>query len=188
MPNISPINLDQPGPATDIVSAVKSKVGAVPNIFATMAQSPAVLEGFLAFKGALDSGHLTAGVREQIALAVAGENECDYCASAHSFLAKAAGIGILLAIPLGPTFVFLPLFGLALNGTSTVLYGTVAELAEPERHSRAFGLFYTLTTGASAVAPAVYGVISDFAGVPATLSIAAVIVLITIPLARLLRV
>ncbi len=92
MPNISPINLDQPGPAADIISAVKAKVGAVPNIFATMAQSPAVLEGFLAFKGALDSGHLTAGVREQIALAVAGENECDYCASAHSFLAKAAGI------------------------------------------------------------------------------------------------
>ncbi len=102
--------------------------------------------------------------------------------------ATAAGIGILLALPLGPAFAFLPLFGLALNGTSTVLYGTVAELAEPERHSRAFGLFYTLTTGASAVAPAVYGVISDFAGVPATLSIAAVIVLITIPLARLLRV
>ncbi len=92
MPNISPINLDQPGPATDIVNTVKARLGAVPNIFATMAQSPAVLEGFLAFKGALDSGHLTAGVREQIALAVAGETECDYCASAHSFVAKAAGI------------------------------------------------------------------------------------------------
>ncbi len=92
MPNISPINLDQPGPATDIVNTVKAKLGAVSNIFATMAQSPAVLEGFLAFNGALGSGVLTAGVREQIALAVAGENACDYCASAHSFLAKAAGI------------------------------------------------------------------------------------------------
>jgi AhpD family alkylhydroperoxidase len=57
-----------------------------------MAQSPAVLEGFLAFNGALGSGILTAAVREQIALAVAGENACDYCASAHTFLAKAAGI------------------------------------------------------------------------------------------------
>ena len=103
-------------------------------------------------------------------------------------VAKAAGIGILLAIPLGPTFVFLPLFGLALNGTSSVLYGTVAELVEPERHSRAFGLFYTLSTGSGAVAPAIYGVISDFANVPVTLSIVAVVVLTTIPLARLLRV
>ena len=92
MPNISPINLDQPGPATDIVNTVKAKLGAVPNIFATMAQSPAVLEGFLAFNGALSSGRLNAGVREQIALAVAGENECDYCASAHSFVAKSSGI------------------------------------------------------------------------------------------------
>ena len=92
IPNISPINLDQPGPATEIVNSVKAKLGAVPNIFAPMAHSPAVLEGFLAFNGALSTGLLTAGVREQIALAVAGENECDYCASAHSFVAKASGI------------------------------------------------------------------------------------------------
>ena len=92
MPNISPINLDQPGAATQIIAAVKAKVGAVPNIFATMAQSPAALEGFLAFNGALSSGLLSAAVREQIALAVAGENSCDYCASAHTFIAKAAGV------------------------------------------------------------------------------------------------
>ncbi len=98
MPNISPITLEQPGAATDIVNAVKAKVGGVPNIFATIAQSPAVLEGFLAFNGALGSGVLTAGVREQIALAVAGENECDYCASAHSFLAKATGIDAAEAV------------------------------------------------------------------------------------------
>ena len=51
-----------------------------------------MLEGFLAFNGALSSGTLNAGVREQIALAVAGENECNYCASAHTFVAKGAGI------------------------------------------------------------------------------------------------
>ncbi len=94
MPNISAIDLDRPGAANDVVSAVKAKMGSVPNIYATMAQSPAVLEGFFAFKGALGSGVLTAGVREQIALAVAGESACDYCASAHSFVAKAAGIDL----------------------------------------------------------------------------------------------
>jgi len=60
MPNISAIDLDRPGAANDVVSAVKAKMGSVPNIFATMAQSPAVLEGFLAFNGALSSGTLNA--------------------------------------------------------------------------------------------------------------------------------
>jgi len=92
MPNISAIDLDRPGASNDVVSAVKAKLGSVPNIFATMAQSPAVLEGFLAFNGALRSGTLNAKVREQIALAVAGENKCNYCASAHTYVAKSLGI------------------------------------------------------------------------------------------------
>lgn len=102
-------------------------------------------------------------------------------------VATAVGIGIILALPLVPALVILPLVGVALNGTSTVLYGSVADLVEPERHSRAFGLFYTFVTGAGAVAPAVYGVVSDFTGVPVTLGIAAAVVLTTIPLARLLK-
>lgn len=92
MPNIAPINLSEPGAAEDIVRAVKAKMGTVPNIFATMAQSPSVLDGYLAFNGALASGALDAGIREQIALAVAGENDCNYCSSAHTLLAKHAGI------------------------------------------------------------------------------------------------
>ena len=103
-------------------------------------------------------------------------------------VAKAAGIGIILALPLVPALVILPLVGVALSGTSTVLYGSVADLVEPERHSRAFGLFYTFVTGAGAVAPAIYGVVSDFTGVPVTLGIIAAVVLTTIPLARLLKV
>jgi len=92
MPDISPIDLAQPGPAAGVINAVKAQIGSVPNIFATMAQSPAVLEGFLAFSGALGAGVLNASVREQIALTVAGENGCDYCASAHTMMAKAAGV------------------------------------------------------------------------------------------------
>ena len=102
--------------------------------------------------------------------------------------ATAIGIGVVLALPLVPALVILPLVGVALNGTSTVLYGSVADLVEPERHSRAFGLFYTFVTGAGAVAPAIYGVVSDFTGVPVTLGIAAAVVLTTIPLARMLKV
>ena len=102
-------------------------------------------------------------------------------------VATAIGIGVILALPLVPALVILPLVGMALNGTSTVLYGSVADLVEPERHSRGFGLFYTFLTGSGAVAPAVYGVVSDFTGVPVTLGIAAVAVLTTIPLTRLLK-
>ncbi len=103
-------------------------------------------------------------------------------------VATAIGIGIILALPLVPALVILPLVGVALNGTSTVLYGSVADLVEPERHSRAFGLFYTFVTGAGAVAPVIYGVVSDFTGVPVTLGIAAAVVLTTLPLTRLLKV
>ena len=63
--------------------------------------------------------------------------------------------------------------GVALNGTSSVLYGTVAELVTPERRSRAYGLYYTVTIATSAVAPTIYGVVSDAVGVPTTLAVVA---------------
>ena len=92
MPNITPVDTNQPGDAAVVIDAVKSKLGSVPNIMASMAQSPAVLEAYLAFGSALDTARLSASVREQIALTVAGVNECDYCASAHTFIAKNLGI------------------------------------------------------------------------------------------------
>lgn len=92
MPHILPVNADNAGTAGAILENVKAQMGTVPNIFATMANSPAALEGFLAFSGALQGGVLGAASAEQIALAVAGQNSCDYCASAHTLLAKGAGI------------------------------------------------------------------------------------------------
>jgi MFS-type transporter involved in bile tolerance (Atg22 family) len=77
--------------------------------------------------------------------------------------------------------------GIALNGTSSVLYATVADLVRPGRRSRAYGLYYTLSVGASALAPVVYGLTSDAAGVTATLVIVALLVLVTIPLCLVLR-
>lgn len=92
MPDIKPIDINNPGSASDVVGKVKAKLGQVPNLFATMAQSPAVLEAYLGFGGALESGSLSAKQREQIALTVAGVNTCDYCASAHSFIATHLGV------------------------------------------------------------------------------------------------
>jgi len=58
----------------------------------TMAQSPAVLEGYLGFGAALRRGRLPVGLQEQIALAVAETNSCDYCLSAHTALGRGAGL------------------------------------------------------------------------------------------------
>jgi MFS family permease len=97
------------------------------------------------------------------------------------------GILAVLASPLHVAYLVLVPLGIALNGTSSVLYGTVAELVTPERRSRAYGLYYTVTIATSAIAPTLYGVVSDLVGVPATLTVVALIVLVTIPLCLVLR-
>ncbi len=99
----------------------------------------------------------------------------------------AVGILALLPLPLLPGLAVLPLIGVALNGTSSVLYGTVPELVVPERRQRAFSIFYTGTIGAGALSPALYGLVSDTAGVPIMMALIAGVVLLTLPLAWALR-
>jgi MFS transporter, FSR family, fosmidomycin resistance protein len=101
--------------------------------------------------------------------------------------ATALGILALLPLPLGAGLAILPLIGVALNGTSSVLYGTVPELVAPERRQRAFGVFYTGAVGAGALAPVVYGVASDWFSIPAMMVLVAAVVLLTLPLSWLLR-
>jgi uncharacterized peroxidase-related enzyme len=79
--------------AQAVLSAVKSSLGAVPNLFRVAANAPAALNGLVGLSGALAKGSLRAKTRESIALAVAQENGCDYCLSAHSALGKGAGLG-----------------------------------------------------------------------------------------------
>lgn len=101
--------------------------------------------------------------------------------------ATSLGILLLLVLPVTPALILLPVLGIALNGTSSVLYGTLPELVAPERRSRVYGLFYTIGIGTGALAPPVFGLLSDAAGVPATLSVLAVAILATLPLAHFLR-
>jgi MFS transporter, FSR family, fosmidomycin resistance protein len=101
--------------------------------------------------------------------------------------ATAIGIFTVVLAPLGVALTVLPLLGIALNGTSSVLYGTVADLVAPERRARAYGLYYTLSVGCSALAPSLYGLVSDSLGVPMTLAIVGTVVLVTIPLSLALR-
>ncbi|MEP3225619.1 MAG: carboxymuconolactone decarboxylase family protein [Parasphingorhabdus sp.] len=78
--------------AVELLNEVKSNMGMVPNIIATMANSTTLLKGYLGLSGTLGNGLLGNQLTEQIALAVAGANQCDYCASAHSALGSMAGI------------------------------------------------------------------------------------------------
>jgi FSR family fosmidomycin resistance protein-like MFS transporter len=99
----------------------------------------------------------------------------------------ALGIVALLPLSLDAALVLLPLVGVALNGTSSVLYGSVPDLVEPARRQRAFGIFYTGTIGAGAVSPALYGLLGDAVGVPSALMVVAAVVLLTLPITLMLR-
>ena len=99
----------------------------------------------------------------------------------------ALGIVVLLPLSLEASLMLLPLVGIALNGTSSVLYGSVPDLVTPARRQRAFGIFYTGTIGAGAVSPAIYGLLGDAVGVPSALIVIAAVVLLTLPITLALR-
>lgn len=102
-------------------------------------------------------------------------------------LATCLGIFALISTPLEGAMVLLPLLGIALNGTSSVLYGTVAELVPITRRARAFGVFYTLTIGAGASSPVLYGLLGDRFGVSLTFKVIASAVLLVLPFTLGLR-
>ena len=90
-------------------------------------------------------------------------------------------------LPLQWVWFLLPITGIALNGTSSVLYGTVADFIDPNRLPRAYGLFYTLALGAGAAAPVPYGILSDSTSVDQALVVIGLSALITLPLCMVLR-
>lgn len=90
-------------------------------------------------------------------------------------------------LPLNGLVVMLPVLGLVLNGTSSVLYGTVPDLAGAGKREHAFALFYTGTIGGGALAPVVFGGVGDALGVPVALMILAGLLTVTVPLAWMVR-
>ena len=76
----------------------------------------------------------------------------------------------------------LPLLGLALNGTSSVLYGAVPDLAGAGKREQAFAIFYTGTIGGGALAPVLFGRLGDSTGVPVAVMLLAATLLLTLPL------
>lgn len=80
------------GKAFDLLADVKKSMGSTPNLFTTLACAPAALEAYLGMVNALGRGVLSRTLREQLAVTVAGYNGCNYCASAHVFLGRKAGL------------------------------------------------------------------------------------------------
>ena len=101
--------------------------------------------------------------------------------------ATALFMAATLVSPLGLTIVILPILGVALNGTSTVLYGTVPELAWKGEVGRAFALFYTGVIGAGGLAPIAYGTIADHSNRTIGVVAAAITAAAIIPMVLALR-
>ena len=87
-----------------------------------------------------------------------------------------------LYLPLAGLMLMLPVLGLVLNGTSSVLYGAVPDLASAGQRERAFALFYTGTIGGGALAPVLMGGVGDALGVPVAVMVLAGMLLVTLPL------
>lgn len=93
MPRIKPVDhAAATGKTKEYLDGIKAKLGVAPNIFKTFAHSPAVAEFYANGSAALGKSTLSAALREQVALTVAGANGCDYCASAHTVIGKNAGV------------------------------------------------------------------------------------------------
>ena len=95
----------------------------------------------------------------------------------------AACIFAILFLPLIPALVLLPMLGVMLNGTSSVLYGTVPDLTPADRTERAFALFYTGTIGSGAISPVLYGILGDAVGANWAIAATAFVALAIFPLA-----
>ena len=75
-----------------LLDAIQSQLGMVPNFLKVFANSPAALRAFLGLHGIAGEGSLDAATRERIALALAEQNACEYCLSAHTAIGRKAGL------------------------------------------------------------------------------------------------
>lgn len=177
-------------------SAGKGSVSGLRALNMTGMLDSAVRMGFLTFLPFLlqSKGAGTAGIGVALSLLFVGgafgKLFCGYLGARIGMMKtvwiteSATALLILLSVwlPLTAMMAMLPLLGLALNGTSSVLYGTVPELAAPGKREQAFAQFYTGTVGGGALAPVLFGRLGDVVGVPTALMALAALLLLTLPL------
>lgn len=92
MPRIDPVTIEEaPDQSKPVMEQIKSKFGRLPNIFATLAHSPAALKMLVGAFSALEEGTLSGAPHEAIALRIGQVHGCKYCTAAHSAAARMAG-------------------------------------------------------------------------------------------------
>jgi MFS-type transporter involved in bile tolerance (Atg22 family) len=101
-------------------------------------------------------------------------------------IATGAGILLTLLLPAAGAFALLPLIGIALNGTSSVLYATIGDLVEHDRLPRAFGFFYAMGAACGIISPLAFGALGDATSVATSMAVVGAMVLLTLPLCLML--
>lgn len=196
----------QPAPTPTVEKSAPAHVGqgstsGLRALLATGLLDSAVRMGFLTFLPFLltSKGAGTSGIGIALALLFVGgafgKLLCGYLGARLGLMKtvwlteSATAVLIVLAVhlPLTGLMVMLPLLGLALNGTSSVLYGVVPDVAGAGKREQAFALFYTGTIGGGALAPILFGRLGDFTGIPVAEMALAAILLLTLPLSWLVH-
>ena len=150
---------------------------------------------FLLIAGGLSEGWAASAVPLVFVGGMAGKLACGLLAERLGVVrmivitevGTACGIFAVLALPAGGAFLLLPLLGVVLQGTSSVLYATIGEFVEPDRLPRTFGFFYTIGSVCGIAAPLGYGMLGDRYGVGVAIATMGVLILLTVPLAALLK-
>lgn len=81
-----------PGTSAERLAVIERMYGFIPNVFAVLAESPAVLEGFQSLHDSFGKGSFTATEREVVLISTSIENGCTFCVAAHTALARKQGI------------------------------------------------------------------------------------------------
>jgi MFS family permease len=150
---------------------------------------------FLLLAKGLSAGWAVAAVPLVLAGGMVGKLACGVLAERLGIarmilvteIATACGIFAVLALPATGVLLLLPLLGVVVQGTSSVLYATIGEYVRPERLSRAFGLFYTVGSVCGIAAPLAYGALGDRFGVEVAIAALGGTILLTLPLVAVLR-
>ena len=153
------------------------------------------LIAFLLIDKGLPTGWAAASVPLILLGGMAGKLACGLLAERVGIIRTiiitevATGIGILVlvTVPGYAAVLLLPLLGVVLQGTSSVLYATIGDLVEPDRLPRAFGLIYTLGSVCGIAAPLGYGLAGDLFGVQSAIAAMGIAILLTLPLCAVLR-
>lgn len=114
------------GKSAELLLAVEKKLGRVPNMMKTLANSPAALEAYLTLSGVLGASSLNVQDRERVALLAASRGKCEYCDKAHTAIAAGA--------KLSPAEITAAKAGQSQNAASQAMLSFAAAVIEKRGH------------------------------------------------------